>query len=154
MGVSFAGLVSILVKQARPLQPLMFIAHDPHIPSRQDLLNVSDGSISFLILIRASSTIGPQSFVSMVYVCMWGLSTFSGFHLYMENFLGFTGLPFTGTEEEGSASAAVDVALMKIGLRFLVLRAKAGSLEQTDIFLEFPREIVCVYAHECKVATG
>lgn len=44
--------------------PLMFIAQDPQIPSRHDLRNVSVGSCSDLILMRASSTMGPQSFRS------------------------------------------------------------------------------------------
>ena len=42
----------------------MFMAQEPQIPSRQERLKVSEGSISFLILIRASSTIGPQLFRS------------------------------------------------------------------------------------------
>ena len=45
-----------------------------YIPSLQDLLNVSVGSISFLILIRASSTIGPHVFRSTWYSCIRGLS--------------------------------------------------------------------------------
>lgn len=36
----------------------MFIAHDPQMPSLQDLLKVSVGSTSFLILINASRTCG------------------------------------------------------------------------------------------------
>ena len=46
--------------QASVLIPSMFIAHDPQIPSRQERRKVSVGSISFLILISASRTIGPQ----------------------------------------------------------------------------------------------
>ena len=46
--------------QARELQPPMFMAHEPQIPSRHDLLNVKVGSISLLILINASKTIGPH----------------------------------------------------------------------------------------------
>ena len=45
-----------------------------YIPSLQDLLNVSVGSISFLILIKASSTIGPHVFRSTWYSCIRGLS--------------------------------------------------------------------------------
>ena len=40
--------------------PSMFIAHEPQMPSRQERRKVSVGSISFLILISASRTIGPQ----------------------------------------------------------------------------------------------
>lgn len=40
--------------------PPIFIAQDPQIPSRQERRNVNVGSTSFLILISASSTIGPQ----------------------------------------------------------------------------------------------
>jgi len=36
----------------------MFMAHDPQMPSLQDLLKVSVGSTSFLILISASRTYG------------------------------------------------------------------------------------------------
>lgn len=45
---------------ASVLVPPIFIAQDPQIPSRQERRKVKDGSISFLILIKASSTIGPQ----------------------------------------------------------------------------------------------
>ena len=48
------------LRQARSLVPSMFIEHDPQMPSRHDRRKVSVGSISFLILISASSTIGPQ----------------------------------------------------------------------------------------------
>ena len=65
---------------ANVLAPSTVIAHDPQMPSRHDRRNVSVGSISFLILMRASRTIGPQSFRSMSYDCMWGLSPgWSGF---------------------------------------------------------------------------
>ena len=40
--------------------PSMFMEQEPQIPSRHDLLKVRVGSISFLILMRASRTIGPQ----------------------------------------------------------------------------------------------
>ena len=45
---------------ASVLVPSMFIAHEPQMPSRQERRKVSVGSISFLILISASRTIGPQ----------------------------------------------------------------------------------------------
>ena len=47
-------------RQARVLVPSMFIAQEPQMPSLHDLLKVSVGSSSFLILIRASKTIGPH----------------------------------------------------------------------------------------------
>jgi hypothetical protein len=47
--------------QASVLVPSMFMAHEPQMPSRHDRRKVSVGSISFLILISASRTIGPQS---------------------------------------------------------------------------------------------
>ena len=60
--------------------PLMVMAHDPQMPSRHDRRNVNVGSISFLILMRASRTIGPQSLRSTSYDCMCGLSPgWSGF---------------------------------------------------------------------------
>jgi len=66
---------------ASVLAPSTVIAHDPQMPSRHDRRNVSVGSISFLILMSASRTIGPQSFRSTSYDCMWGLSPgWSGFY--------------------------------------------------------------------------
>lgn len=49
-------LMDILV-QAKVLVPSIFMAQEPHTPSRQDRLKVKVGSISFLILINASKTI-------------------------------------------------------------------------------------------------
>lgn len=46
--------------QANVLTPPIFMEQDPQIPSRHDLLKVREGSISFLILSRASSIMGPQ----------------------------------------------------------------------------------------------
>ena len=46
--------------QAKVFTPPIFMAHDPQIPSRHERLKVNVGSSSFLILIKASSTIGPQ----------------------------------------------------------------------------------------------
>ena len=46
--------------QASVLVPSMFMAQEPQMPSRQERRKVSVGSISFLILISASRTIGPQ----------------------------------------------------------------------------------------------
>ena len=46
--------------QARELQPPIFMAQEPQMPSLHDLLKVRVGSISLLILIKASSTMGPQ----------------------------------------------------------------------------------------------
>lgn len=45
---------------ANVFMPPMFIAHEPQMPSRQERRKVKVGSISFLILISASKTIGPQ----------------------------------------------------------------------------------------------
>ena len=45
---------------ARPFLPSMFMAHEPQMPSRQERRKLKVESISFLILISASSTIGPQ----------------------------------------------------------------------------------------------
>ena len=50
--------------QASVLVPSMFIAQEPHTPSRQERRKVSVGSILFLIQISASRIIGPQSAVS------------------------------------------------------------------------------------------
>ena len=47
-------------------------------PSRHERLKVRVGSISFLILMSASSTMAPQWLRSTSYCCMWGLSGFSG----------------------------------------------------------------------------
>jgi len=53
--------------------PSMFIAQLPQIPSRQLRRNVSVGSTSFLILISASSIMGPVLLRSRVYDCIFGL---------------------------------------------------------------------------------
>ena len=52
--------LSIGVRQASVLCPSMFIAQEPHTPSRQDRRNDRVGSIWSLILTKASRTIGPQ----------------------------------------------------------------------------------------------
>ena len=68
-------------RQASVLTPSMFMAQLPQIPSRQDRLNVNVGSTSFLILINASSIMGPVLFKSNVYVCIRGFEVgSSGFH--------------------------------------------------------------------------
>jgi hypothetical protein len=59
-------LVSHVHKHASVLTPSMFIAQLPQMPSLQLLLNVRVGSISFLILISASSIMGPVLFRSRV----------------------------------------------------------------------------------------
>jgi hypothetical protein len=51
--------------QASVFTPSMFMAHEPQMPSRQERRKVSVGSISFLILISASRTIGPQAAMSI-----------------------------------------------------------------------------------------
>ena len=60
--------------QARVLTPPMFMAHDPQMPSLQDLRKVTVESCSFLILMSASNTMGPQVFRSTLNSCMLGLS--------------------------------------------------------------------------------
>jgi hypothetical protein len=58
----------------------MFMAQLPQIPSLQLLRKVKVGSISFLILMSASSIIGPVLFKSRLYVCILGFSVgWSGF---------------------------------------------------------------------------
>ena len=47
--------------QASVLVPSMFMAQEPQTPSRQERRKVSVESTSFLILMRASRTIGPHS---------------------------------------------------------------------------------------------
>src|SRR5438128_6773002 len=71
--------------QARVLTPSMFIAQEPHTPSRQDRRKVNVVSISFLILIKASKIIGPQSLRSIAKVSMTGFFPSSGFHRYTLN---------------------------------------------------------------------
>ena len=69
-------------KQARVLTPSMFMAQLPQIPSRQLRRKVRVGSTSFLILISASSIIGPVFFRSNVYDCIFGFEVgSSGDHL-------------------------------------------------------------------------
>ena len=64
--------------QASQLLPSIFIAQDPHTPSRQERRKVSVVSISFLILIRASSTIGPHVSRSMTNLSRRGRADRSG----------------------------------------------------------------------------
>src|ERR1700730_588462 len=71
--------------QARVLTPSMFIGHEPHTASRQERRKVSVVSVSFLILIRASNTIGPQSLRSIAKVSMTGFFPSSGFQRYTLN---------------------------------------------------------------------
>ena len=66
------------VVQARRLTPLMFMAHEPQMPSRQERRKVSVESSAALIWISASSTIGPQLFVSSSKVSRRGFSPESG----------------------------------------------------------------------------
>ncbi|KAE8706684.1 TPX2 family protein, putative isoform 3 [Hibiscus syriacus] len=80
---------SILVRQANPLQPLMFVAQEQQIPSRQEQRKVSVGSISFLILIRALSTMGPHSFKSTLKSCSWGFEGLSHLRVPSVNLEGF-----------------------------------------------------------------
>lgn len=78
------GIKSCYVRQARPFFPLMFIEHDPQIPSRHERRKVSVGSCSFLILMSASKTIIPQSLRSTSYSFKCGLSPgFSGSYLLL-----------------------------------------------------------------------
>ena len=50
----------------------MFMAHEPQMPSLQERRKVRVGSCSDLILMRASSTMGPQSLRSTGYVDRYG----------------------------------------------------------------------------------
>jgi hypothetical protein len=65
--VSPAVDFSTLDKHANVFTPLMFIAHDPQMPSRHDLRKLNEWSCSSLIFKRTSSIIGPQSFKSTEY---------------------------------------------------------------------------------------
>ncbi len=56
LAVSF----SIRHKQARVFTPSMFIAQDPHMPSRHDRRKVRVGSDSFLILSCGIKTDGKR----------------------------------------------------------------------------------------------
>lgn len=72
---------SILAIQASVFMPPMFMAHEPQIPSRQERRKVKVESCSFLILIRASSTMGPHAFKSTLNVLSIGFSVGrSGFY--------------------------------------------------------------------------
>jgi hypothetical protein len=51
---------SIGVRQASRFWPSIFIAQEPHTPSRRDRRNDRVGSIWSLIVVSASRTIGPQ----------------------------------------------------------------------------------------------
>src|SRR5947209_16211375 len=64
--------------QANQFVPSMFIEHEPQTPSRQDRRKVSVESISFLIVISASRTMGPQVLRSTSYVSIRGFCPESG----------------------------------------------------------------------------
>ncbi len=66
------------VVQARQFRPLMFMAHEPQMPSRQERRKVTEESILALMWIRASRTMGPQALVSTSKVSMRGFSPESG----------------------------------------------------------------------------
>jgi hypothetical protein len=55
----FPSLIATV--HARVLTPSMFMAQLPQMPSRQERRKVSVGSISFLILMSASRTIGAAT---------------------------------------------------------------------------------------------
>ncbi len=69
--------VFMLVRQARPFLPLMFIASEPQTPSRQERRNEMDGSTA-LSFISASSSMRSWPSSSTWMVCMYGLASFSG----------------------------------------------------------------------------
>ncbi len=66
------------VVHARRFTPLMFIAHEPQMPSRQERRKVTEESMLALIWIRPSSTIGPQERVSSSKESSLGVSPESG----------------------------------------------------------------------------
>jgi len=69
-GLSLAvWFLSTLERQARVLVPLMFMAHEPQMPSRHDRRNDSVLSSSSLILNNTSSIMGPHWFVSICGSC-------------------------------------------------------------------------------------
>ncbi len=67
----------MLVRQARPFLPLMFIASEPHTPSRQERRKLNDGSTAFS-LFSASSSMRSLPSSSTCKVCMLGLAPLSG----------------------------------------------------------------------------
>src|SRR5205823_14063815 len=58
--------------------PLMFMAHEPQMPSRHERRNVSEESTLALIRISVSSTIGPQLRASSSKVSRRGFAPLSG----------------------------------------------------------------------------
>ena len=78
---------------AKVFTPSIFIAHDPHTPSRQERRSVNVESTLFLIQSSASRTIGPQSSWSTSYVSKRGFSPLSGFHRYTANVLMLSDAP-------------------------------------------------------------
>src|SRR5438132_8220357 len=79
------SISAIALMQASALTPSMFMAHEPHTPSRQERRKVNVVSISFLILIKASRTIGPQSLRSIAKVSTTGFFPSPGFQRYTLN---------------------------------------------------------------------
>ena len=75
-----AGNSSMPLVQASVLRPPMFIAHEPHTPSRHERRKANVGSTLFLIQTWASRTIGPQSSRSTSKVSRRGLASVSGLY--------------------------------------------------------------------------
>ncbi len=72
-----SGSVRMLVRHARPFFPLMFIASDPHTPSRHERRKLNDGSTA-LSLFSASSSMRSLPSSSTSSVCMRGFASVSG----------------------------------------------------------------------------
>src|ERR1700757_5086643 len=111
------SISAIALMQARVLTPSIFIAQEPHTPSRHERRKVNVVSISFLILISASRTIGPQSLRSMAKVSTTGFFPSSGFQRYTLNSRtlvapGGPGMVFPVPifEFAGKVNSAIDVA--------------------------------------------
>src|SRR5574343_1305881 len=71
----FRSLMS--VRQARPFLPLMFMASEPHTPSRQERRNDMESSLIFSFT-RASSSLRSVASISTLMSCMYGLASLSG----------------------------------------------------------------------------
>ncbi len=58
--IAFPGTSSQAWVQARVLRPPIFMAQEPHTPSRQERRNARVESMVFLMWMMTSSTIGPH----------------------------------------------------------------------------------------------
>src|SRR5690348_1498316 len=144
------GSSSSPLVQASVFSPSMFIAHEPHTPSRQERRSVSVGSISFLIFSNTSRTIA-EPVTSTSKVSTRGLPPTSGSQRYTLKLRTFLApglaakrLPFCTFDICGNVNSAIFrsvlVKLFERGKSLATLAASrafgaANSQESASLWL-------------------